>query len=338
MKKSPPLILLVFILTISLVTPSYAGVNDNVLNSGLEQSIGTYDDPVTAKTVFGMLQRIVAMLTSISTQVADVQSMRTDIAEVKTAVSQIKIDVDQVKSDASVSAMQTYVTLLSDYQQNGTNSAAYTDPKTWDSLCRSATMINSLKFNGEALDYWISKGYDLYGYFNQIDSFPAQLFRGMTTATEVMNNEACLDAILANKTTCYSLANSQQLITASNSISETLKQKIRNSSTTATACASSRLLRWVRAASGVGTHNVNSFYVVTWRIGYNCWGSIVNGSGYRENGSTSANFNGYDSSYELTLYQVPNSNFIQIGSASYRIGTQSTYAADVWVEQYGIYF
>lgn len=153
MRKSPPLILLVFILTISLVTPSYAGVNDNVLNSSLEQSIGTYEDPVTAKTVFGMLQHIVAMLTSISTQVADVQSMRNDIADMKDSIN-YQTNISELQSQMAISST------LQNYLDSGV-----ADLESWNasdiekkSIATSTQMINS-KYSHLALDYCINHNY-----------------------------------------------------------------------------------------------------------------------------------------------------------------------------------
>lgn len=200
MKKSPPLILLVFILTISIVTLSYANVSDNVLNSSLEQTIGDYDDTATAKTLFGMLQKIVTMLTTMSEQILDIQTMKSDITEVSTRLTKldnIEAKITTVQSNSDLQTYQTILSLYDSYINSGKESivewnSSYT---LQEGLATSDLIVNS-EYSGAGLDWMLDNGRcDLLEYLHRMSGFTYS--GACTTIQQFANDRNALNAILS---------------------------------------------------------------------------------------------------------------------------------------------
>ena len=110
--------------------------------------------------------------------------------------------IDTLKVDVGVSAAQTYITLLSDYQANGTASAVYNDKTQWDALCRSSVMHCSQKYSGEALDYYLENSLPLNDFFKDMGYDAASI----ESLDDVRAN---FDTIKANELCMYSMCNSR---------------------------------------------------------------------------------------------------------------------------------
>lgn len=195
MRKSPPsLILWVLIVCLTCISPVSvsAGVGDNIAGASLELSVGqpeTSDEPAT---LFGWFRKV-------WTQLSKLDSMSTKIDSMSDKLDSMKLDV-------GISASQTYLTMLNDYQTNGTSSSVYNDKSQWDALCRSSVMHCSQKFSGEALDYYITNNISLEQFFKDMNYADATIY----TIDDIVANYS---TIRNNSLCMYSLCNSKEIIT-----------------------------------------------------------------------------------------------------------------------------
>lgn len=192
-KSPPPLILWVLIVCLTCISPVSvsAGVSDNIAGASLELLVGqpeTSDEPAT---LFGWFRKVWSQLSKLDSMSTKLDSMSTKL--------------DSMKLDVGISASQTYLTMLNDYQTNGTSSSVYNDKSQWDALCRSSVMHCSQKFSGEALDYYITNNISLEQFFKDMNYTDATIYTVydiVTNYSTIKNNSLCL----------YSMCNSKEMI------------------------------------------------------------------------------------------------------------------------------